>query len=120
MFGKLVKEKRLQRDLGLRDFCRKLGEDPSNWSKIEREVKTPPKNRGKLEKIASLLGMKPNTEDWNILFDQASIDSGIIPKDLISDKEVLNALPAFFRTIRSEKPSAEELDMVIEKIRKGT
>ena len=119
MFGKLIKEMRLQRSLGLRDFCRRLGEDASNWSKIERGLMPPPQNRQKLGKIASILEIRPDTEEWNNLIDQASIDAGIIPKDLISDKEVLNALPAFFRTIRSEKPSAEELDMVIERIRKG-
>ena len=56
---------------------------------------------------------------WETLKDAASIDSGIIPKDLLSDQEVLKALPMFFRTVRSEKPTAEELEKLIERIRKG-
>ena len=119
MFGKLIKEKRLQKNLGLRSFCKKIDEDASNWSKVERELIPPPQNTQKLEKIAKALGIKRNTDEWNSIIDQASVDSGIIPRDLLSDRDVLNALPAFFRTIRSEKPSEKELELVIQKIRRG-
>ena len=51
--------------------------------------------------------------------DKAEIDTGYIPSDIRSDKELLGHLPMFFRTIRSEKPSAEDLDNLIEMIRKG-
>ena len=118
MFGQFVKEERLARGLGLREFCRILGIDASNWSKIERETLPPPQDEKKLEEIAHILGIRPNTDKWRALKDQANIDAGIIPKDLLSDKEVLNTLPMFFRTIRSEKPTPEELDKLIEKIRK--
>ena len=50
--------------------------------------------------------------------DLANIDAGIIPADLLSDKKVLDSLPMFFRTIRSEKPTPEELDKLINIIRK--
>jgi hypothetical protein len=60
-----------------------------------------------------------NFTTHNILKDRAAVDAGIIPKDLLTDKETLNALPMFFRTVRSEKPTPEELDKLIEKIRRG-
>ena len=118
MFGQLVKEERLDKGLGLREFCRKLGIDASNWSKVERGALAPPQDEKKLKEIAHVLGIEPNTDKWEALKDQANTDAGIIPKDLLSDKEVLNSLPMFFRTIRSEKPTPEELDKLIKKIRK--
>jgi transcriptional regulator with XRE-family HTH domain len=117
MFGQLVKEGRLAKGIGLREFCRKLEIDASNWSKVERGTLAPPQDEKKLKKIANILGIEPNTGKWKALKDQANIDAGIIPKDLLSDKEVLNSLPMFFRTIRSEKPTPEELDKLIKKIR---
>jgi hypothetical protein len=62
------------------------------------------------------LGIKKSSELYNELKDKAAIDAGIIPKDLLSDQEILNALPMFFRTVRSEKPTAEEIEKLIEKI----
>ena len=50
--------------------------------------------------------------------DLANIDAGIIPGDIRSDEEALKALPMFFRTIRSDKPTAEELDKLIDMIKK--
>lgn len=117
MFGQFVKKERLARGVGLREFCRKLGIDASNWSKVERGTLAPPQDEKKLKKIAKVLGIHQNTDKWKALQDKANIDAGIIPKDLLSDKEVLNSLPMFFRTIRSEKPSPEELDKLIRKIR---
>ena len=119
MFGKFVKDERLAKGVGLREFCRNLGIDASNWSKVERGTLAPPRDEKKLKKIANILEIHPATNKWKAFKDQANIDAGIIPKDLLSDKEVLNSLPMFFRTIRSEKPTPEELDKLIKKIRKG-
>lgn len=117
MFGKYVREERLKAGFGLREFCRRLGEDASNWSKVEREVLAPPQDEEKLKRIATILGFFDNPEKWEEFKDMASVDAGIIPKDIRSDEEVLKALPMFFRTVRSEKPSAEELDRLIKKMR---
>ena len=38
MLGEFIKQIRARQRLGLREFCLKNGYDPSNWSKIEREV----------------------------------------------------------------------------------
>lgn len=119
MFGKFVKDERLAKGVGLREFCRNLGIDASNWSKVERGTLAPPQDEKKLKKIANILGIHPATNKWKAFKDQANIAAGIIPKDLLSDKEVLDSLPMFFRTIRSEKPTPEELDKLIKKIRKG-
>lgn len=118
MFGDYVKEKRLIKKISLRQFARELGEDPSNWSKIERGTASAPQDETKLAKIATVLGIKKNSEEWNHLFDMAKIDAGRIPDYLMSDKEILKSLPAFFRTVGSIKPKPEEIEKLIDIIRK--
>ena len=118
MFGQYVKGARLKRGIGLREFCRLLSLDASNWSKVERGLNPPPRDEARLLEIATVLGITLSSSEWEELRDKANIDSGMIPKDLLSDSEVLNSLPMFFRTLRSEKPTPEQLDKLIEKIRK--
>jgi transcriptional regulator with XRE-family HTH domain len=119
MFGKFIKERRIEKGITLREFCKLIGTDASNWSKIERGQLAPPKNEDKLKKIAEILGIPVGSDLWVSMKDKAEIDTGNIPSDIRSDKELLGCLPMFFRTIRSEKPSAEDLDKLIEMIRKG-
>ena len=118
MFGQFIKEERLKKRIGLREFCRHLSVDASNWSKIERGVMPPPKDDVKLQDIATILDIERNSLKYQELMDMASVDSGIIPKDLLSDTDVLRSLPMFFRTLRSEKPTSEQLDKLIEKMRR--
>ena len=117
MFGEFIKSLRIERDIGLREFCRRLSIDASNWSKVEREVLAPPQDIDKLDQIAEVLNIETGSELYNELIDKASIAAGIIPKDILSDKETLNSLPMFFRTVRSEKPTPDELEKLIKKIR---
>jgi transcriptional regulator with XRE-family HTH domain len=118
MFGEFIKKRRLDKGLGLREFCKQIEIDASNWSKVERGVLSPPQDEEKLRNIAQALGIKFQSEEWKEMQDLANIDAGIIPTDILSDKQVLEALPMFFRTIRSEKPTPEELDKLINIIRK--
>lgn len=119
MFGDFVKEKRLKKDISLREFCRLLPTDASNWSKVERGLLPPPQDEGRLKRIADILGIDTISDEFMELKDKAAIASGIIPKDILSDKEVLDSLPIFFRTVRSEKPTSKDLDLLIEKMKKG-
>ncbi|HSB04550.1 MAG TPA: hypothetical protein VLK23_05090 [Thermodesulfobacteriota bacterium] len=75
-------------------------------------------NEEKLKRIAQVLNIKLGSLLWKEMKDKANIDAGIIPEDILSDEEVLNSLPLFFRTIRGEKPTPEELDRLIDMIRK--
>jgi len=118
MYGEFIKGIRLNKDMSLREFCKLTEIDASNWSKIERGLLAPPQDEEKLKKIAKVLGIKAGSETWKEMKDLANIDAGIIPEDIRSDQEVLKALPMFFRTIRSDKPTAEELDKLIEMIKK--
>jgi len=118
MFGEFIKERRLSKGLGLREFCKIIEVDASNWSKVERGVLAPPQDKEKLRKIASALDIGFKSALWRELKDKASIAAGIIPQDILSDAKVLNTLPMFFRTLRSEKPTPEDLDKLIRMIKK--
>ncbi len=119
MFGKFIKERRIEKGLTLREFCKLIEVDASNWSKIERGMLSPPRSEYKLRKIAEILEIPFGSDLWFEMKDRAELDTGSIPKDILSDKEVAGQLPMFFRTIRSEKPSDEEIDKLINIIRKG-
>jgi transcriptional regulator with XRE-family HTH domain len=109
MFGDFVKRCRLKADLSLREFCRLIGEDPSNWSKIEREILAPPQDEEKLSRIARFLQIQPDSEPWKHLIDYAVLDNGRIPPFIRSNKDIMNALPVFFRTLGNMKPTTENI-----------
>ena len=114
-FGEYIRQLRISKEITLREFCQKASLDPSNWSKIERGISPPPKSRLVLEAIAKVLELKPNSEEYIALFDLAAISH--IPTQLVSDKEILEKIPVFFRTARGEKPNDEELEKLIKLIR---
>jgi len=117
-FGQFVREKRLNVNISLREFCDLAKVDPSNWSKIERGRLPLMDDREKLEMIAGLIGLEHGTTEWLKFFDLAMIAQKKIPEELYSDEEVLSALPVFFRTVRGDKPTREELDKLIELLKR--
>src|ERR1035441_5298048 len=88
MFGTFIKELRARRRLGLREFCLEHGHDPSNWSKIEREVLQPPRDEQILRTWAEQLGLKAGSDDWLKFFEYAAVDAGRIPDHILRDTEV--------------------------------
>jgi len=117
MFGEFIKERRIAKGISLREFCKRMEIDASNWSKVERGLLAPPQDEKKLRNMARALDIKFGSALWEEMKDKANIDAGIIPEDILSDEKVLNLLPIFFRTIRSEKPTPEDLDKLIGVIR---
>lgn len=114
-FGDFLKELRIKKELSLRDVCKETGYDPSNWSKIERGIISPPANEKILKKWAKILGL--TLKQTKEFIDEAKIAQGIIPQDILSQPSAVKCLPAFFRTLRNEKPTKEEIDRLIELIR---
>ncbi|MCX7025322.1 MAG: helix-turn-helix transcriptional regulator [Spirochaetes bacterium] len=119
MFGEYIKGKRLELELSLREFSRRIVEDPSNWSKIERGVLPPVRDRAKLTKIAAVLDIGQDSDEWKKLQDFADIDTATIPDYIMNDHAALAALPAFFRTIGSLRPSREEIEELLSKLKEG-
>lgn len=114
-FGDYIKNIRLDRQITLREFCRKAEVDPSNWSKIERGIASPPKSEEVLLKIAKALNINKKDKEFVILKDYAAISH--IPESLISNSEILEQLPVFFRTVRGETPNEKELKALLQLIK---
>lgn len=117
-FDDFFESLRQRNRLTLREFCKKAKADPANISRMERGMIPPPKNRTILERYATTLGLQEGGEDWQTFFDLAAVALGTVPKDLLSDRELVKTLPAFFRTLRGQKPTPEEMNRIAEKIRK--
>ena len=117
MFGEFIKERRLKLNLSLREFSKKLGEDPSNWSKVERGLLDPPQSLEKLKKIATVLHFPINSPEFEELQSIAAVKAGNIPGYITSDGEIMKALPAFFRTVKNVKPTQAEILQLIEKLK---
>lgn len=111
-FGEYVRQLRIEKRLTLREFCRLTGFDPSNWSKIERNLHQPPKGREVLISVAEALEVPEGSEEWSSLFDLAII--GYIPAGLVGSQVIVDKLPIFFRTVRGQKPTREELEKLVE------
>ena len=116
-FGELLKNLRIEKNLSLREICKLTDYDPSNWSKIERGIIPPPAEEKTLLKWARILGLAQKRKESREFIDEARMAQGIIPQDIMTSKNAVNALPAFFRTLRNEKPTKEEIDNLIRLIK---
>lgn len=118
-FGDFFKQLRKKKRITLREFCIQAQADPANISRMERGAMPPPQDTAIMERYASALGIETGSNDWYTFFDLAAADRGIIPKDLMSDSEVVSMLPAFFRTLREHKPIKEKMLTVANIIKKS-
>lgn len=116
-FGNFIKNLRMKKNQTLRNFCLEHGIDPGNHSKLERGILPPPKDEKKLKQLALSLGIREGSEDWKKYFDLALVGNGKIPDYIMEDKELVNKLPVFFRTIKGEKIDDEKLSKLIKLIR---
>lgn len=118
-FGNFVKALRIARGLTLRAFCQQNGIDPGNWSKLERGLAPPPQHPDKLSAFALALALERGSEQWQEFFDRAAAANGIIPEDLLTDEEVVARLPVLFRTLRGSPVAPDNLDELINLIRRS-
>lgn len=113
-FGRLRRE---HLELSLREFCARKDLDPGNMSKLERGKIPPPRSREVLKKYAHALELEEGTDEWLMFFDLAAASRGELPEDLAEDEEVLDKLPALFRTLRGDRVDEEKLDELVDLIR---
>jgi transcriptional regulator with XRE-family HTH domain len=118
-FASFFKSMRNKKRLTLRAFCKEAGADPANINRMERGAIPPPQSREILVRYAKALGIEEGSDDWYLFVDLAAADRGIIPQDIMGDEELVKKLPAFFRTLRGAKPTAEEMEIVVGKIRES-
>ena len=117
-FGEFIKDLRIRSGHTLRRFCEANGLDAGNYSKLERGLLPPPTGEEKMVDLARAYGLKRGSDDWSTFFDLAAAAKGQVPKDLLSDEEVVGKLPVLFRTLRGEPVPAEKLDELIEFIKR--
>lgn len=113
-FGRIRRERL---ELSLREFCARKGLDPGNMSKLERGKIPPPRSREVLEKYANALELKEGSDEWLTFFDLAAAARGELPEDLAEDENVLDKLPALFRTLRGDRVDEDQLDDLVDLIR---
>ena len=113
-FGQFVKELRIEAEITLREFSKRIGMDPSNWSKMERGITPPPSNSELLENLVAVLELNP--EQKQQLEDLASLARRELPADL-DDEAILAKLPAFFRAIKGREYTADDLQKMIDDVR---
>lgn len=118
-FGEMVRKLRLAKELSLREFCLRYGHDASNMSKIERGRLGPLQRPEQLEQLAAQLGLEDGTAEWREFMDLAAAETGRIPKDILSDKQVLQKLPILFRAARGQEVSRQDMEKLIEDMRKA-
>ena len=117
-FGNFFKQKRISLDLTLREFCRIHELDPGNISKLERGLSRPPQSKESLAKYAAMLRIKKGSEEWREFSDLAATSAGKLPEDMISNEEIMSALPVLFRTARNESLNVESLMKLVIAIKK--
>jgi transcriptional regulator with XRE-family HTH domain len=115
-FGNYFSDLRTSRGITLREFCRRTNIDPSNWSKVERSVISPPRSKRTIESALEAIEVDKNSEEYNIALDLGLLET--IPDDFVAEKAILRELPVFFRTVRGEIPKEEDLQKLIEFLKK--
>lgn len=110
LFHELLKEKRLAKRLTLREFCRRADEDPANFSRIERGLRTPP-NDDVISRYAKVLEL--TGDELQHFMDVGAISRRELPKDIPLDA-LVNKLPAMLRGIDGGKPTEEQVQNAIE------
>lgn len=118
-FGEMVRAKRKNMRLGLREFALRAEVDASNLSKMERGLIPPPQDHDLLGRICGALELEPGSDECTRLTDQAAAERGEIPKDLMEDEELLARLPVLLRTVKNKRPTEEQMDQLIEIIRES-
>jgi transcriptional regulator with XRE-family HTH domain len=114
-FGELLKTVRITNRLTLRQCSAQLGVDASNWSKIERGVNSAPKDITVLKHWASFFHL--DAKSRQAFFDAAFLSRHELPPDIATDERLLQALPAFFRAVRSNEMDQTKTDHFVQDIK---
>lgn len=115
-FGELIQKRRAELRLSLRDCAVRANMDPGNLSRIERGRAAPPQDPDVLARIVESLELT-GTEQAQTLLDVASMQNGRIPHDILSNEEVMSALPVLLRTVNNKQLGAASIEKLIEMIK---
>lgn len=94
-FGSFVKHKRVCKKTSLRSFCKEINSDPSDWSRIERDLQPAPQNTTKLYLISDKLDLSP--EDTDELLMLARLSAGRLPDSIRNNPDIMPFLPILLK-----------------------
>ncbi len=117
-FGEFCRDKRLDKEMTLREFCREHEFDPAWISRIERGLLTPPKSKRLRSKLAGALGLKESSEDWYEFHDLADLCAGRLPDSVSDNERIVSLLPVFFRAIGKTDMNETELRQLVEALKR--
>lgn len=113
-FGELFAELRRSLDLTLSEFCSRNDFDIGYVSKMERSVLPPPASDEKLEAYARALRLEPGSDEWDNFVDTARLQRNEIPREVITDEEMMLHMRILFRTARGKKVPDEKIQELID------
>lgn len=109
-FCAYLKQLRLERGYGLREFARIIDMHPSNLSNLERGKLPPLRHKESLEVISDALGLSNEDPRRKRLFDLAVADTpDRLPADLVNYAAEVKVIPLLLRTIADKGLSEEQI-----------
>lgn len=114
-FGTFIRNKRVNSNKTLRQFCKESSYDVGYISRLENDLMTPPTEQDKLERLAITYGLETGSEDWETFQNLASVSLRQIPKEI--DQRVLNYLPAFFRKASKKDVTTQDVEELVRLIK---
>ena len=115
-FHEMFKKRRME--IGtVREFAKRAGLDVAYVSRLENGVTLPPKDSGKLSKLAVALEIAEGSDEWQEFMDLAAVAKNELPEDLRDDERVASVLPAFYRTLRNKELDEEGLEKLLSLIK---
>lgn len=114
-FGSIVRARRAELRLSLRDCALQANIDFGNLSKIERGRMAPPQDAEVVNRLVSVLSL--DGEEADALRDAAALENGRIPASALADERVMAALPIFLRTAQNRQLDEATAEKLVDMIR---
>jgi len=115
-FGELVKARRAELRLTLRECAMRARIDPGNLSRIERGRSAPPQDDAVLYRMLDALQWLDSDKTQH-LRDMSATQNGRIPIDILADEKVMSAMPILLRTVANKQLDASQVDKLVEMIK---
>lgn len=91
-FGSFIKACRIAQQLTLRECAKRSNISLSDWSKMERDVNTAPRNRDRYLAIAGTLEIECQVGS---LYSVYACDSYVTPTSIVTENDIDDHMPAF-------------------------
>ncbi len=113
-YGQMVRDKRIEIEMSLRDLSAITGIDVGYLSRVERESVAPPQSEEILDAIHEALKLtKAEQKTFN---DQSSFDNERFPKGVADKLKDVQGIPMLLRTVANKKPSSDDIQDIIKYI----